>query len=580
MAGAIPQSFIDTILERTDLPGLLRERMSLKKSGATLTGCCPFHDEKTPSFHVYHQAHPQHYHCYGCGAHGDAIALLRELDHLSFVEAVEVLARRLGLEVPRDEAVQRRMDERKPLFDVLSVAQSVYREYLLSHPEGEGARYLARRGVDEATAELFGLGEAPADRAFLTRRLNPALKPAAEQVRLLIRREADLFDLFSYRLMFPIRDTRGRIVGFGGRTLGDDRSKYINSPESPVFHKSQVLYGLWENRQRFRQLDRLLVVEGYLDVISLLQHGVAGAVATMGTATNEDNLNQLLTHSRHLVFCFDGDPAGLKAADKALANILPLLKDGDQIRFLVLPDGDDPDTLVRRIGGDAFEALLSEAQPLSAFLFDRLAADLDLSVPEQRGEFNRRGREMLARMKDNREAPVLRNGLWEALRERTRSRADRERAGRGGNVTVAASANNFGAAQVAWALASRPDLVRLAEPLAHLTLRDEKDKRLQRCVRWMLENDIDTEEELAWALCTRPGLRKAWQALLAGLEIEPDPGLLERLVRDAVLAYQRKYLDVSFEHVQQSLRERPDDPELKTRLVRLMEDKARLARAH
>ncbi len=580
MAGAIPQSFIDTVLERTDLPGLLRERMSLKKAGATLTGCCPFHDEKTPSFHVYHQAHPQHYHCYGCGAHGDAIALLRELDHLSFVEAVEVLARRLGLEVPRDEAVQRRMDERKPLFDVLSVAQSMYREYLLSNPEGEGARYLARRGVDEATAELFGLGEAPADRAFLTRRLNPALKPAAEQVRLLIRREADLFDLFSYRLMFPIRDTRGRIVGFGGRTLGDDRSKYINSPESPVFHKSQVLYGLWENRQRFRQLDRLVVVEGYLDVISLLQHGVAGAVATMGTATNEDNLNQLLAHSRHLVFCFDGDPAGLKAADKALENILPLLRDGDQIRFLVLPDGDDPDTLVRRIGGEAFEALLRDAQPLSEFLFDRLAADLDLGVPEQRGEFNRRGREMLARMKDNREAPVLRNGLWEALRERTRTRDDRQRAARAGNVAVVASANNFGAAQVAWALASRPGLVHLAEPLAHLTLKDEKDQRLQRCVRWMLENGIDTEEELAWALSTRPRLRKAWQELLAGLEIEPDPAMLERLVQDAVFAYQRKYLDVSFEHVQQALRERPDDPELKTRLVKLMADKARMVRAH
>jgi len=380
MAGRIPSDFIDALLARIDIVNLINGRVPLRKAGKDYQACCPFHDEKTPSFTVSPQK--QFYHCFGCGAHGSAITFLMEYERQDFREAVEELAQQAGMQIPTDGEAVRTGPDPRPLYDLLDRTAALYRCQLRQHPQARRAvDYLKGRGLTGEIAAGFGLGFAPPGWDFLLGTLGGSA-PVREhllQGGLVIEQDGKRYDRFRDRIMFPIRDRRGRVIGFGGRVLGDEQPKYLNSPETPVFHKGRELYGLYEAQQANRKLERLLVVEGYMDVIALAQFGITYAVATLGTATSAEHLRQLLRSAPELVFCFDGDRAGRDAAWKALETALPLATGRQQIRFLFLPDGEDPDTLIRRIGRDEFEQHLRTAAPLSDVLFDRLADQVDMS---------------------------------------------------------------------------------------------------------------------------------------------------------------------------------------------------------
>lgn len=389
MAGLIPQGFIDDLLNRTDLVEVVGERIQLKKSGRNYTACCPFHQEKTPSFSV--SPDKQFFYCFGCGAGGNALGFVMDHDHLDFPAAVETLARRAGLEVPREESRgprQARPPEQSPLYAVLQAASDFYGHALNHHPARQPAiRYLSQRGISKDIANDFLLGYAPPGWDNLRKELGgDSLKEKHLLEAGLLAENADSgrrYDRLRDRIIFPIRDTRGRVIGFGGRVLGDDKPKYLNSPETPVFHKGQELYGLYEARQHNRQLQEILVVEGYMDVIALAQQGLRNAVATLGTATTPEHIKRLLRMVPSIVFCFDGDNAGRKAAWRALEAALPHMKDGISARFLFLPDGSDPDDLVRSEGPDAFsERLRSQSLTLSDYFFRHLGEDLDLDSLE------------------------------------------------------------------------------------------------------------------------------------------------------------------------------------------------------
>ena len=415
MAGMIPQTFIETLRDRVDLAEIIGQRIPLKKAGGNYKACCPFHDERTPSFNV--RPDKGFYHCFGCGAHGDAIAFLQEYENQSFTEAVEALAAHLGLDVPYDQATRETMKRSQSLTGALAEATRFYRDSLQNHPWSGLARdYLVNRGVSEAMIERFALGFAPPEGDSLAKQVDGETRRALLTVKALSERNGQVRDLFRNRLMFPIRNTRGRTVAFGGRTLGDDKAKYINSPESEVYHKSREIYGLYEARQATRKLESLLIVEGYMDVIALAQMGISNAVAASGTATNEESLQTLLRASHHLIFCFDGDTAGYRAADRAMENLLAMLEDGMHIQFLMLPEGEDPDSLVRTEGGDAFTRRMEAATPLSRMLFERQGEGLDLSLAEHRGELRSRVEPMLRRMPRS----AIRDALWEELQRLTR----------------------------------------------------------------------------------------------------------------------------------------------------------------
>ncbi|WP_295385446.1 DNA primase [uncultured Thiodictyon sp.] len=373
MAGRIPPQFIDDLLARTDIVELIGGRIQLRKGGKDFQARCPFHDEKTPSFTVSREK--QFYHCFGCGAHGTAIGFLMEYDRLGFREAIEDLARRAGLEVPTEGAPAPAGPDHAPLYAVLEQAAQLYRGQLREHPQApQAVDYLKGRGLSGEVAARYGVGFAPSGWDFLLSRLggDPAGRERLAQAGLITEQDGKRYDRFRSRIMFPIRDRRGRVIGFGARVLGDGKPKYLNSPETPVFHKGRELYGLYEVTQARRKLERLLVVEGYLDAIALAQFGIDYAVATLGTATTADHLQVLLRSAPELVFCFDGDRAGRAAAWKALEAALPLATGNQSLRFLFLPEGEDPDTLVRAEGQAAFEQRLQKAEDLSIFLFNQL----------------------------------------------------------------------------------------------------------------------------------------------------------------------------------------------------------------
>lgn len=421
MASLIPQDFIDDLLDRVDIVDVVDSRVKLKRSGKNYSACCPFHEEKTPSFTV--SPEKQFFYCFGCGASGNAVGFVMDYERLTFPESVETLARLAGLDVPKQvqsEAQIEREQEKKNLYTLMQKASDFYQEQLRHHPSKHMAvNYLKGRGLDGKTAKAFGIGFAPPGWDNLLK----ALSKDDEDKRLLIEggmlihqdQDKKVYDRFRHRIIFPIIDLRGRVIGFGGRVLGDDKPKYLNSPETPIFHKGQELYGLYQARQANRELKRLLVVEGYMDVVSLAQFGISYAVATLGTACGEDHLTKAFKHTTEVVFCFDGDQAGRTAARRALDAALTSMTDGRTVKFLFLPDGEDPDTLVRQIGADKFERMIELAVPLEDFLFDAAADGLNIRSLEGRARFSRRAAPLLDKLPRG----IFRELMFDQLATRT-----------------------------------------------------------------------------------------------------------------------------------------------------------------
>lgn len=417
----IPQSFIDDLMNRIDIVEVIDARVHLKKTGREYTACCPFHNEKTPSFTV--SPTKQFYHCFGCGAHGTAVGFLMEYEHLSFPEAIEELARQAGVDVPYENDGTSRPAARRDtdnLYDLLGEAGRYYRTQLRRHPQAQRAiEYLKLRGLSGEIAAEYGLGFAPPGWDNLLHALGTTPERQKQLVTtgmLIHKDDGKSYDRFRDRIMFPIRDRRGRTIAFGGRILPevqDDTSprentmadtgksgaaKYLNSPETPLFHKGRELYGLYEARQALRNIPHLLVVEGYMDVVSLAQFGVRYAVATLGTATTEEHLNRLFRITPEVVFCFDGDRAGRDAAWRALNNALPSMREGRQIRFMFLAEGEDPDSRIRAVGKNGFEAEIEAALPFSEFFFQHLAKAVDTGSIDGRAQLVNQARPLLSKL--------------------------------------------------------------------------------------------------------------------------------------------------------------------------------------
>lgn len=407
MAGRIPRSFIDDLIAKTDIVEVINRRVPLKKKGKEYVACCPFHGEKTPSFTVSQDK--QFYHCFGCSAHGSALSFLMEYEHYDFVEAVETLANELGLEVPREDgatASSRPQSELQPLYDCLGEAAKFFQQSLKQ--SDRAITYLKERGLSGEMARDFGLGYAPKGWDHLLNTLSKHFKESTlQQAGLLSRNEQGrVYDKFRDRIMFPIRDRRGRVIAFGGRIIDDGEPKYLNSPETPVFNKSQTLYGLYEARQA-RQLSQLIVVEGYMDVVALAQNGIRNTVATLGTATTTEHIQQLFRAVPRLVFCFDGDRAGREAAWRALVNLIPALRDDYEANFLFLPDKEDPDSYVRQFGTEQFIEQTQQAIALSQYMLDDLKRRHSIVTLEGRAQLALEAKQLLGNM----QAKLLRQQL-------------------------------------------------------------------------------------------------------------------------------------------------------------------------
>jgi DNA primase len=395
-SGRIPQAFIDDLIARADIVEVVGNRVTLKKAGREYKACCPFHDEKTPSFTV--SPTKGFYHCFGCGEHGTAIGFLMNYEQLGFIDAVEALAEMLGVEVPTTR------EDRDPgrdtsLYDILNEADQIFRNALRNNPEA--IAYLKRRGIDGTTAGRFAMGFAPDAWDTILKSLGTSDARIAQlrDAGLVIRNEQGReYDRFRNRIMFPIRDPRGRVIGFGGRVMGNDEPKYLNSPETPVFHKGQALYGLYEARQAQGRPEEILIVEGYLDVASLSQHGIEPSVATLGTATTTDHIRRLTRICDRVIFCFDGDRAGRKAAWRALETALPHAGGTVELKFLLLPEGQDPDSLVRDGGAEALRELLPNAQQLSEFMLAELQLQVDLDSADGRSRLTALVKPLLQRL--------------------------------------------------------------------------------------------------------------------------------------------------------------------------------------
>jgi len=399
MAGRIPQHFIDELVARTDIIEVIGSRVQLKRAGREYKACCPFHDEKTPSFTV--SPDKQFYHCFGCGAHGTALGFVMEFDHLGFVEAVEELAARAGLEVPREGGDTGAPRPNEDLYVALERAALFFRQSLNEEPRAR--EYLAARGLTGDSLTRFGIGYAPSRWDALLDRYGTSQEERQTLLRagLVIERVdggTGHYDRFRDRVMFPIRDVRGRTIGFGGRVLDKGEPKYLNSPETELFHKGRELYGLYEARQATRNLALLLVVEGYMDVVRLHQAGITYAVATLGTATTPEHLQRIFRLVGEVVFCFDGDRAGRTAAWRALENAVSEVKQGRRLRFLFLPEGHDPDTLVGEEGAQAFETRIDEAVPLSDYLIGELASRCDVASVDGRARLVELARPLIQRI--------------------------------------------------------------------------------------------------------------------------------------------------------------------------------------
>jgi DNA primase len=402
MAGLIPQQFIDDLIARTDIVDLIDSRVKLKKAGKSYVACCPFHGEKNPSFHVSQDK--QFYHCFGCGASGNVISFLMEYDRLDFVDTIEELAGLYNLEIPREQsndskktAQQYSIEKQQKLdyYELMNQVSAFYRQQLKTNKNSEEViQYLKKRGLSGDVAKRFGIGYSPDDWQVVKDkftqnggRFDQQREAQLLDTGVLIKNEKGrVYDRFRHRVMFPIRDRRGRVIGFGGRVLDDSTPKYLNSPETPIFHKGEELYGFFEAKQANRDLKRLLVVEGYMDVVALAQHGVSWSVASLGTSTTSQQLQLMFRNTSEIICCYDGDRAGREAAWRTLQNSLPQLQDGRQVKFMFLPDGEDPDSMIRQLGEDEFVALVDKAVPLSQFMFDNLIAQVEMNSEDGRSK--------------------------------------------------------------------------------------------------------------------------------------------------------------------------------------------------
>jgi len=545
MSGLIPQRFVEDLLDRLDLAELIGSRITLKKAGANYKACCPFHDEKTPSFNV--RPDKGFYHCFGCGAHGDAISFIREFEGLGFTEAVEELAKRAGLEVPYDKAAKQEIQQARTLTDALDFASRFYQSALTSQQGAYARDYLQQRGLDDAIVQQYQIGYAPSAGTALFDAASKDLKGPLVETGTVSDKYGRPRDLFRNRVMFPIRNSRGKTIAFGGRTLGDDKAKYINSPESDVFHKSREIYGLFEAKQAVRQLDKLLVVEGYMDVIALAQHGIHYAVATLGTSTNQDSLTALLRQVRHIVFCFDGDQAGFRAADRAMDNALELMADGMHLQFLMLPQGEDPDTLVRKEGPEAFQARIDGATPLSRYLFDRQSEGLDLQLPEHRGELRARVEPLLNKMPKS----TLRDAMWhEMLRlcggrnqwqNRPKNQGGNWKDGRRDRVTeeridVKLSKDSI----LCLALLEAPEM---ATEVVELSRSSRQFTQARNFASWILDQEVRDRKSLVRCLALDGQARDRFFHLFDGIEHIP--------ARESTLAAARELLSPNEESSRQ-----------------------------
>ena len=412
MAGRISRQFIDDLLARADIVDIVDSRVPLKKAGKNYQACCPFHNEKSPSFTVSQDK--QFYHCFGCGEHGNAISFLMEFDRLDFVDAIEELSSHCGIEVVREEnnatpAEQRRQQEfyqqKQDDYELMNQISRFYQQQLKVAADKDVAiNYLKGRGLSGEVVKRFGIGYISDawDGMMKSYSRNGQANQQLVDLGMAIQGDKNRpYDRFRGRIMFPIRDKRGRVIGFGGRVLGDEKPKYLNSPETRVYHKGQELYGLYEAKQANKILDRLVVVEGYMDVVALAQHGVDYAVASLGTATTTEQLQTMFRTVKEVICCYDGDRAGRDAAWRAMENALPLIRDGFSLKFVFVPDGEDPDSLIREKGQQAFEKFLDEAMPLSKFLFEQLMNQVDMSSLEGRAGLVESFQPLLAKLPDS-----------------------------------------------------------------------------------------------------------------------------------------------------------------------------------
>lgn len=570
-AGRIPRNFIDDLVGRTDIVELIGARVPLKKAGREFRACCPFHDERTPSFWV--SPDKQFYHCFGCGAHGTSLGFLINYDRLSFPEAVEELASRAGVEVPREaRADDGRSRDEGDLAELMGEVAKYWTGKLKS--DARASRYLSERGLTAETIQKFGIGySANSWNEVLNRFANASNKrEALLACGLVIEREGSAgregdryYDRFRDRVMFPIRDARGRVIAFGGRIIDQGEPKYLNSPETTLFHKGRELYGLYEVRQSRAPLRRLMVVEGYMDVVRLHQAGISYAVATLGTATTPEHLKRAFRLVSEVVFAFDGDRAGRAAAWRALNNSLAEIREGRQLKFLFLPDGHDPDTLVGEEGREAFEARLDTALPLSEYLVQDLATQVDLAHADGRARFAELARPLVGKIPEGVYRELLVERLAEAIRlpasrlrdlwanaatdpgrasrtpSSTRMQNARGRGGAGGNTASTAAGRGGLMRQAVLALVHHPKVApRLHEPdLALLAALDEPgadilrsliaDLREHPCAntgqlleRWRERPEAERFARLAAAESLIPGDEAALQELRNALSRMSD----------------------------------------------------------
>ncbi|PDH39268.1 MAG: DNA primase [Halieaceae bacterium MED-G26] len=413
----LPQAFIDQVLDRTDIVDVVDRRVKLKKAGKNYSACCPFHQEKTPSFSV--NPEKQFYYCFGCGAGGNALGFIMDYERMEFREAIESLAQAAGIELPPEEAdAAPQVDHQKPLYEAMEKATRVYESQLRKHPSrGRVVDYLKQRGLSGEIARDFRLGFAPEgwDNLMTTLSSEEEIGQALTAGLLIENDSGRKYDRFRDRVIFPIVNQRGKVIAMGGRVLGDGKPKYLNSPETPLFSKSHELYGLHHIRKFAKNLSRIVVVEGYMDVIALAQFGIHYAVATLGTSVGKPHLEMLFRRVDHVVFCFDGDEAGRKAAFRGMEAALPMMEDGRQVKFLFLPEGEDPDSVVRNKGSQHLEHLFDNADPLETFLFDQMAQGIDLNTMDGKARLSKLVAPYINLIPDG----VFKTLLFKALADRT-----------------------------------------------------------------------------------------------------------------------------------------------------------------